>query len=70
MISFFLNLTTNAMFENVRFLINLRFNCQLLLLYNYKQHPNKNQFRTSDELCTLLEGMSRPQALCSQSDFD
>ena len=31
-----------------------------------KLHPNENQLRTSEELCSLLEGMSRPQASCSQ----
>ena len=28
---------------------------------HYKLHPNENQLRTSEELCSLLEGMSRPQ---------
>ena len=37
---------------------------------HYKLHPNENQLRTSEELCSLLEGMSRPQASCSQWDFD
>ena len=31
-----------------------------------KLHPIKNQLRTSEELCYLLEGISRPQASCSQ----
>ena len=29
---------------------------------HYKLHPNENQLRTSEELCSLLEGKSRPQA--------
>ena len=33
---------------------------------HYKLHPNENQLRTSEELCSLLEGMSCPQASCSQ----
>ena len=37
---------------------------------HYKLHPNENQLRTSEELCSLLEGMSCPQASCSQWDFD
>ena len=32
---------------------------------HYKLHPNENQLRTSEELCSLLEGMC-PQASCSQ----
>ena len=35
-----------------------------------KLHPHENQLLTSEELCSLLEGMSRPQASCSQRDFD
>ena len=33
---------------------------------HYKLHTNENQLHTSEELCSLLEGMSRPQASCSQ----
>ena len=37
---------------------------------HYKLHPNENELRTSEELFSLLEGWSRPQASCSQRDFD
>ena len=33
---------------------------------HYKLHPNENQLCTSEELCSLLEEMSRPQASCSK----
>ena len=33
---------------------------------HHKLHPNENQLRTSEKLCSPLEGMSHPQALCSQ----